>query len=152
MQAKKDKYMNVTFEDKALEELFLSGRTESKKYARLPKDVVKRYMATHPGELVRDEMRERGLTQRQLAAMAGLNPSIVSEVVRGKRSVTEEIATSLEKALGIPMVMWMNLQSQYDHDTATIEAKQERVVLTIPTSDRNLLRDLSRRFGWACML
>ena len=144
--------MNVTFEDKALEELFLSGRTESKKYARLPKDVVKRYMATQPGELVRDEMRERGLTQRQLAAMAGLNPSTVSEVVRGKRSVTEEIATSLEKALGIPMVMWMNLQSQYDHDIATIEAKQERVVLTIPTSDRNLLRDLSRRFGWACML
>lgn len=144
--------MNVTFEDKALEELFLSGTTESKKYARLPKDVVKRYMATQPGELVRDEMRERGLTQRQLAAMAGLNPSIVSEVVRGKRSVTEEIATLLEKALGIPMVMWMNLQSQYDHDIATIESKQERVVLTIPTSDRNLLRDLSRRFGWACML
>lgn len=110
------------------------------------------FLATHPGELVRDEMRERGLTQKQLAAMAGLNPSIVSEVVRGKRSVTEEIATSLEKALGIPMVMWMNLQSQYDHDTAIIEAKQERVVLTIPTSDRNLLRDLSRRFGWACML
>lgn len=144
--------MNVTFEDKALEELFLSGTTETKKYARLPKDVVKRYMATQPGELVRDEMRERGLTQKQLAAMAGLNPSIVSEVVRGKRSVTEEIATSLEKALGIPMVMWMNLQSQYDHDIATIESKQERVVLTIPTSDRNLLRDLSRRFGWACML
>lgn len=110
------------------------------------------FLATHPGELVRDEMRERGLTQRQLAAMAGLSPSIVSEIVRAKRSVTEEIATSLEKVLGIPMVMWMNLQSQYDHDTATIEAKQERVVLTIPTSDRNLLRDLSRRFGWACML
>lgn len=36
--------MNVTFEDKALEELFLSGQTESKKYARLPKDVVKRYI------------------------------------------------------------------------------------------------------------
>lgn len=107
------------------------------------------FIATHPGELVRDEMRERGLTQKQLAEMAGLTPSVVSEVVRAKRSVTEEIASSLEKALGIPVVMWMNLQSQYDHDTAD---QHESVVVTIPVSDRNLLRDLSRKFGWACML
>ena len=36
--------MNVTFEDKALEELFLSGKTTAKKYCRLPKDVVNRYV------------------------------------------------------------------------------------------------------------
>ena len=107
------------------------------------------FVATHPGELVRDEMRERGLTQKQLAVLAGLSPTIVSEVVRAKRSVTEEIAASLEKALGIPVVMWLNLQSQYDHDTAE---QHESVIVTIPVSDRNLLRDLSRKFGWACML
>lgn len=107
------------------------------------------FVATHPGELVSDEMRERGLTQKQLAVLAGLSPTIVSEVVRAKRSVTEEIAASLEKALGIPVVMWLNLQSQYDHDTAE---QHESVIVTIPVSDRNLLRDLSRKFGWACML
>lgn len=36
--------MNVTFEDNALEELFLSGKTSAKKYSRLPQDVVKRYV------------------------------------------------------------------------------------------------------------
>ena len=36
--------MNVTFEDKALEELFLTGKTKAKNYLRLPKDVVKRYV------------------------------------------------------------------------------------------------------------
>ena len=110
------------------------------------------FVATHPGELVRDEMRERGLTQKQLAVLAGLSPTIVSEVVRAKRSVTEEIAASLEKALGIPVVMWLNLQSQYDQDTATQDNQRENVIVTIPVSDRNLLRDLSRKFGWACML
>lgn len=110
------------------------------------------FVSTHPGELVRDEMRERGLTQKQLAEMAGLAPTVVSEVVRAKRSVTEEIAASLEKALGIPVVMWMNLQSQYDMDTAAQNAQHENVIVTIPVSDRNLLRDLSRKFGWACML
>ena len=133
--------MHITFEDKALEELFLSGKTKAKKY-----------LATHPGELVRDEMRERGLTQKQLAALAGLTPTVVSEVVRAQRSVTEEIAKSLEKALGIPVVLWMNLQSQYDKDIASQKVQHEDVVITIPVSDRNLLRDLSHKFGWACML
>ncbi|MBQ8703592.1 MAG: HigA family addiction module antidote protein [Bacteroidales bacterium] len=110
------------------------------------------FIATHPGELVRDEMRERGLTQKQLAALAGLTPTMVSEVVRARRSVTEEIAASLEKALGIPVVMWMNLQSQYDKDIAAQKSQHEDVVVTIPISDRNLLRDLSRKYGWACML
>ena len=110
------------------------------------------FVATHPGELVRDEMRERGLTQKQLAALAGLTPNVVSEVVRAKRSVTEGIAASLEKALGIPVVMWLNLQEQYNNDIASQKVQHEDVVVTIPVSDRNLLRDLSRKFGWACML
>jgi addiction module HigA family antidote len=110
------------------------------------------FVVTHPGELVRDEMRERGLTQKQLATMAGLSPNVVSEVVRAKRNVTKDIAASLEKALGIPEAMWLNLQSQYDHDVAEQATRHENVVVTIPVSDRNLLRDLSRKFGWACML
>lgn len=110
------------------------------------------FVATHPGELVRDEMKERGLTQKQLAAMTGLSTAVISELVRAKRSVTTEIATSLEKALGIPVAMWMNLQEQYSNDVVAQSAQQESVVVTIPVSDRNLLRDLSRKFGWACMM
>ena len=62
------------------------------------------------------------------------------------------VQETLEKALGIPVVMWMNLQSQYDKDIASQKVQHEDVVITIPVSDRNLLRDLSRKFGWACML
>ena len=38
--------MNVSFDDKALEELFVSGRTSEKRYSRLPADVIKRYVKT----------------------------------------------------------------------------------------------------------
>ena len=100
------------------------------------------YIATHPGELIRDEMRERGLTQRQLASLAGLTPSMVSALVNARCNVTEDIAAALEKALGIPVV----------HDLAEQANMRENVVVTIPVSDRNLLRDLSRKFGWACMM
>lgn len=36
--------MNIEFEDKALEELFLIGQANDSRYKRLPKDVVKRYV------------------------------------------------------------------------------------------------------------
>lgn len=48
--------------------------------------------------------------------------------------------------------MWLNLQEQYNNDIASQKVQHEDVVVTIPVSDRNLLRDLSRKFGWACML
>ena len=32
------------------------------------------FVVTHPGELIHDEIRERGLKQRQLASLAGLTP------------------------------------------------------------------------------
>lgn len=36
--------MNICFGDTALEDLFIKGYTEDKKYKRLPKDIVKRYV------------------------------------------------------------------------------------------------------------
>ena len=36
--------MNVEFEDKALQQLFLYGSTDDKKYSRLPEVIVKRYV------------------------------------------------------------------------------------------------------------
>lgn len=36
--------MNVEFENKALEELYLSGTTDDKQYNRLSNDIVKRYI------------------------------------------------------------------------------------------------------------
>lgn len=36
--------MNVEFNDKALEELFLYGVTNDKRYNRLPKAIIKRYV------------------------------------------------------------------------------------------------------------
>lgn len=55
---------------------------------------------------------------------------------------------SESRALEIKDVLMRYFQGRLD-----AEADQhESVVVTIPVSDRNLLRDLSRKFGWACML
>ena len=112
------------------------------------------FVATHPGEMIKDELKERGMTQKQLANLTGIKPSVLSETINGKRSVSLSVAVALEKALGIPADIWMNLQTQYDLDTANIaerENQSETVTVTIPVRDRNLLQELVRKFGWACV-
>jgi addiction module HigA family antidote len=111
--------------------------------------------ATHPGELIKDELVERKMTQKELAKRTGIKPSILSETINGKRSISLSVAVALEKAFGIPTQYWMNLQTQYNIDSAKIAEKDnqhETIAVTIPVSDRNLLRDLAYKFGWACVL
>lgn len=93
------------------------------------------FVATHPGEMIKDEIKERRLTQKQLADLTGIKPSVLSETINGKRSVSLSVAVALEKALGIPADIWMNLQTQYDLDVANIserDKQHETVSVTIP--------------------
>ena len=112
-------------------------------------------VATHPGELIRDELKERGMTQKQLAAAMDIKPSVLSETVNGKRSISVNMALALERVLVIPDDIWMNMQSQYDLDVASIaerENQRETIKVTIPVRDRGLLKEIARKFGWACMM
>lgn len=94
------------------------------------------------------------MTQKQLATETGIKPSVLSETINGKRSISLSVAVALEKALGISADIWMNMQTQYDLDTANIAERdnlRETVAVTIPIRDRNLLQELVRKFGWACV-
>lgn len=111
--------------------------------------------ATHPGELIKDELYERKMTQKQLSMETGIKTSVLSETINGKRPISLNVAVALEKALNIPVELWMNLQSQYNMDIANIAAREDRketISLTIPVKDHNLLKELAHKFGWACML
>lgn len=121
----------------------------------MSKKVLTPFVATHPGEMIKDELKERGMTQKQLSEQTGIKPSVLSETINGKRSISLSVAVALEKSLGIPADMWMNLQTQYDLDTANIadrDDQRETVAVTIPVRDRKLLQELVRKFGWACVL
>jgi len=57
----------------------------------------------------------------------------LSELIKGKRHITEAIAIKLEEALGIPFQIWMNLQNRYhyvlkrgeEHDSVEMTARME---------------------------
>ncbi len=68
-----------------------------------------------PGEILRTEFLEPlGITQYRLAQATGLPQTRISQIVRGKRSITAETALRLSKALGVDDRFWINIQTDYD--------------------------------------
>lgn len=69
---------------------------------------------THPGEMLREELECRGITQTKLAAEIGIKVSLLNELINGKRDFTMEYAMLIEAALGIEADFWINLQTAYN--------------------------------------
>lgn len=72
----------------------------------------------HPGEMLKDEIEYRGLSQRSLAAQMGISPSLLNEILNGKRAISTEYALLFEAVLGIDADMWLRLQADYDMQAA----------------------------------
>lgn len=81
------------------------------------------YAAVHAGSVLRRELVERGITQKEFAKAIGMQSSHLNEIIKGKRNITMEIAMRLEAALHIKAMFWMNLQSQYEYDCRIIEVR-----------------------------
>ncbi len=77
---------------------------------------------THPGEVLKDEIEERGITQRQLAESMGLTYSVVNEILNGKRPLTAKTALMFEAALDVPADSLMYLQTKYNMQTARADS------------------------------
>ncbi len=72
----------------------------------------------HPGEMIKDEIEYRGISQKDLAAEIGIPASVLNAVLNGKRAVTTEYALLLEAALGIEADIWLKLQADYNKEIA----------------------------------
>ena len=72
------------------------------------------YEPTHPGELLLDELQCREISQANFAMRIGVKPSLLNEIIKGKRGINTEMALLLEAALGISAKLWINLQNEYN--------------------------------------
>jgi len=72
------------------------------------------YTPVHPGEVLKDELDEVGLTQSALAKHIGVLPKTINEICRGKRGISAEMAMKLSKALGGSPQFWLNLQNNWE--------------------------------------
>lgn len=69
---------------------------------------------THPGEILKDEIESRGISQRKLAKQMGLAYSVLNEILNARRPLTEKSALLFEAVLGVDAEPLMRLQLKYN--------------------------------------
>jgi transcriptional regulator with XRE-family HTH domain len=60
-------------------------------------------------------MKDRGLSQSDLAREAGLDASTINKLMSGSRSPGRRVAVAIERVCGIPVADWDDVPSA-DHD------------------------------------
>jgi antitoxin HigA-1 len=71
-------------------------------------------VAMHPGELLRNEIKERGLKQTDLADKLSISQPFLNGLLRKKKKISIELAIKLEEVLGIEAELWVKLQRLFD--------------------------------------
>jgi addiction module HigA family antidote len=72
------------------------------------------FFPVHPGEIIKDELEYRGVSQRKLAKEIGVSYSQFNEVLNAKRPLSSELALLLEAALGIDAQPLLSIQLDYN--------------------------------------
>ena len=68
----------------------------------------------HPGEILKDEIEYRGISQRKLATQMGISPKLLNEILNGKRAISTEYALLFEAALNVDPEPLLKMQSDYN--------------------------------------
>jgi addiction module HigA family antidote len=83
---------------------------------------IKKRPPIHPGEILKDEFEEIGMSANAVALALRIPANRLTEIINGKRSITADTAMRLGRFFGTSAQMWMNLQSRYE-----LEAAEDRL-------------------------
>jgi addiction module HigA family antidote len=70
--------------------------------------------AVHPGQVLKDELDELGITPTEFSRQIEVPPNRVSQIIGGKRSITGDTALRFGHWFGMDPQFWLNLQAQFD--------------------------------------
>lgn len=98
-----------------------------------------RELIIHPGEILQDILADRNMTQTELANRTGLTKSYISKIISGAKNISTSFAKKLSYALDIDSSIWINLQSQYDHEIAEYEEQN-----SITEDEKNIAKSIHR--------
>lgn len=81
-------------------------------------------MPIHPGEILKEDfLLPMNLTAYKLAKETFIDQTRISEIIRGKRSISIDTALRFSKFFGTSPEFWINIQTQYD-----MENKKEELI------------------------
>jgi addiction module HigA family antidote len=72
------------------------------------------YHPTHPGEILKDEIEYRGISQRKLATEMDVSYTVLNEILNVKRPINTEFALLIEAALGLDAEPLLKMQARYN--------------------------------------
>lgn len=79
------------------------------------------YTPTHPGEVLKDEIEYRKLSQHKLAEQMGISYKVLNDILNCRRPVTTQTAMLFEAALDVPADSLMRLQLKYNMQQAAAD-------------------------------
>ena len=85
----------------------------------------------HPGEVLRDELDELGMSAGALAEALGVPTSRITAILRGESAITADTALRLSRYFGTTPQLWLNLQQTFELRVAELQTGQailERVM------------------------
>ena len=71
-------------------------------------------LPTHPGDVLKEELESRNITQKSFSEALNIPYSTLNEVLNGKRAVSSDFALMVEASLGINPELLLNMQMRYD--------------------------------------
>ena len=121
----KYKFMEIRFNEEYLRDLYQTGKCQiiiNRKYMNNYKTISVNMIAnnltpatpTHSGEILKDEIEYRGISQRKLAEEMGIAYSALNEILNARRPITEKTALLFEAALGINAEPLLKMQMRYN--------------------------------------
>lgn len=139
--------IKVYFEDSDLEEYVLEDpiRIMETRNEFTPKKTIL------PGSVLKLELEERGIKQKDFAREIGLPASNLNEYIHGKRGFTADFSLKLEDSLGIAADIWMNLQQNYELALARkqqLDIEEQMALNDLEEYDKIIsIKDLTKRLG-----
>ena len=74
----------------------------------------RRTIAVHPGEILQELLDQNQITQSLVAERLGMTQPKISDICRGKRGVTPDMAMRLGRLFGQDPRFWLNLQENWE--------------------------------------
>lgn len=77
--------------------------------------IMERLENVHPGEILeKDFLEPMNLTAYALAKAMGVDQTRISQLIKGKRSITADTAIRFSKIFNMSAEFWLNAQSRFD--------------------------------------
>ena len=74
----------------------------------------------HPGQYIGELIEDYQMRHNEFAEKLELSPTIISKLVSGQESISNDLAQKLVKFTNISMKTWLNLQASYDRKVSEV--------------------------------